>query len=66
MIARLRTWWALRQARIVRDHLDRAEMLHRLAQDCVERGDLKGAARLHIEFLEAIEQAEARMGEEAA
>lgn len=66
MIARIRAWWRLRQARLATDHLDRAEMLLRLSGECAARGDLRGAARLHVEFLDAIHEAEARMGEEAA
>lgn len=62
MIAAIREWWHMRQARLAEEHLRRAESLYARAEECMARGDVRGAARMFLEYTEAIEQAERLVG----
>ena len=62
MIRAIRDWWHARQARLAEEHLRRAEDLYGRARECLDRGDVRGAAALFLQYTEAVSEAQKLVG----
>lgn len=55
-------WCVCGVERLAEEHLRRAEDLYGRARECLDRGDVRGAAALFLQYTEAVSEAQKLVG----